>query len=427
MGGARRDPALRCAHGNRGIGDGRAGAPLHAEGMLGGARAILALHFPLAAITRDPPEGAVRPHGITSRHLALENLTEAFELTPDVLHGRFVRHAPVLAAEAARAALDDAGVGFGQIEALLLSTCTGYLCPGLSSYVIERLGLPSNILALDLVGQGCGAALPNLRTAEALLASGRCRRVLAICVEVCSAAFYLDEDPGVLISACLFGDGAGAMVLANEANGKRRIEWKAGSSSHDPSLRDRLRFESKGGMLRNVLSAEVPRLAAEQNERVLRQTLTPPACPRRTFPDGFSTRADAMCSWPLANGWDWPSRTCVGAQACWRSMGTSAAPRFSLSCKRPWRTARRRVTGGWLRSAPASAATARCGRLSREAVRSMKRVVEPELLDQLPPEDPGAMGSRRDLQRLNAWMANPAHRGARTQASFQPRAHSTPD
>jgi predicted naringenin-chalcone synthase len=34
--------------------------------------------------------------------------------------------------------------------------------------------------------------------------------VLSVCVEVSSAAMYLDNDPGVLISACLFGDGAGA-------------------------------------------------------------------------------------------------------------------------------------------------------------------------------------------------------------------------
>ena len=36
----------------------------------------------------------------------------------------------------------------------------------------------------------------------------------------------------------------------------------------------------------------------------------------------------------------------------------------------------------------------------------MNRLVEPELLDQLPPEDPRAIRSRRDLQRLNAWMRN---------------------
>jgi len=38
----------------------------------------------------------------------------------------------------------------------------------------------------------------------------------------------------------------------------------------------------------------------------------------------------------------------------------------------------------------------------------MKRIVEPELLDTLPPGDPRAAGSRRDLRRINAWMHNHA-------------------
>jgi hypothetical protein len=36
----------------------------------------------------------------------------------------------------------------------------------------------------------------------------------------------------------------------------------------------------------------------------------------------------------------------------------------------------------------------------------MQRRVEPELLDTLPADDPGAVRSRRDLQRVNAWMGN---------------------
>jgi len=36
----------------------------------------------------------------------------------------------------------------------------------------------------------------------------------------------------------------------------------------------------------------------------------------------------------------------------------------------------------------------------------MKRIVEPELLDELPPGDPLAVRSRRDLCRVNAWMRN---------------------
>ena len=54
-----------------------------------------------------------------------------------------------------------------EIDAVIISTCTGYLCPGLTSYVSERLGMRHDALALDLVGQGCGTALPDLRTAEA--------------------------------------------------------------------------------------------------------------------------------------------------------------------------------------------------------------------------------------------------------------------
>src|SRR4051794_30325805 len=183
--------------------------------------------------------------GIATRHLALDNLHQAFELTPNALHARFSEYAPLLATQAAERAIADSGSQASEIDAIIISTCTGYLCPGLTSYVSERLGLRPDTLGLDLVGQGCGAALPNLRTAESLLASKRASRVLSVCVEVCSAALYFDNDPGVLISACLFGDGAGAAVLSREPNGKRRIEWKTSASLMKPNDRDLLRFEQK--------------------------------------------------------------------------------------------------------------------------------------------------------------------------------------
>jgi alkylresorcinol/alkylpyrone synthase len=88
--------------------------------------------------------------------------------------------------------------------------------------------------------------------------------VLSICVEVCSAAFYIDDDPGVLISACLFGDGAGAAVLGEGVqNGNRPIRWMRGTTVTNPGVRDLLRFEQRSGMLRNLLSPRVPALAAE--------------------------------------------------------------------------------------------------------------------------------------------------------------------
>ena len=213
-------------------------------------------------------------NGIATRSLALDSLDEIFAIDPNTLHRRFECHAPLLASEAASGALHQAGLQPHAIDAVIISTCTGYLCPGLSSYVMEALGLKQNVLALDLVGQGCGAALPNLRTAEALLSSQQCEAVLSICVEICSAAFYLDNDPGVLISACLFGDGAGAAILTAAPNpAMRSIEWREAHSLHNTDVREALRFEQKDGMLRNVLSPQVPSLAAHHAAIVLETVL----------------------------------------------------------------------------------------------------------------------------------------------------------
>ncbi len=211
-----------------------------------------------------------RDNGIEARRLAVDVLDEVFRIDPDTLSQRFLAHAPRLAEEAARRALAAAGLQPGQIDAVVVSTCTGYLCPGLSGHVIERIGLRHDVSAYDLVGQGCAAALPNLKLGQALLATGSCEFVLSVCVEVSSAAMYLDNDPGVLISACLFGDGAGAAVLGRRAQAVGpRVRWHDSTSLTEPAQRDALKFEQRNGLLRNILTRAVPGLAAEHAGRVL--------------------------------------------------------------------------------------------------------------------------------------------------------------
>ncbi len=216
-----------------------------------------------------------RDNGIEARRLALDSIEEVFAIDPDTLAHRFRKHAPVVAAQAARNALARAQLAPRAIDAIVVSTCTGYLCPGLSGYVVEQLGLRSDVQAFDLVGQGCAAALPNLLLGRALIAAGA-THVLSVCVEISSAAMYLDDDPGVIISACLFGDGAGAAVLARDASAQAktgasaaRITWVDAESSTEPAQRAALMFEQRGGMLRNILTREVPALAAVHARRVL--------------------------------------------------------------------------------------------------------------------------------------------------------------
>src|SRR5438067_1443249 len=65
-------------------------------------------------------------NGIATRHLALDSLAEAFDLDPDILHERFERHAPSLATLAADRALQQAEQLPAAMDAVIVSTCTGY-------------------------------------------------------------------------------------------------------------------------------------------------------------------------------------------------------------------------------------------------------------------------------------------------------------
>lgn len=206
--------------------------------------------------------------GIATRHFAMPDIERVFSLTPDELNEGFRREAPRLAARALASALTQAGLGAGQVDALLICTCTGYLCPGVTSYVAEQLGLRTDVFLQDLVGLGCGAAIPCLRAGQAILAAQPAAVVACVAVEVCSAAFYLDDDPGVLMSACLFGDGAAATIWRGTP-GPRGLRCDSFTTLHQPENRDRIRFEMRGGKLRNLLDAGVPGLAAAAVEQLL--------------------------------------------------------------------------------------------------------------------------------------------------------------
>jgi predicted naringenin-chalcone synthase len=200
-------------------------------------------------------------HGISTRHFAMPEIERVFDKNSDELNSAFRAEAPLLAGRALTAALAKAGLTADKVDALLICTCTGYLCPGLTSYVAENLGIRQDAVLHDLVGLGCGAAIPMLRAASHVLAAKPEAVVACIALEMCSAAFYLDDDPGVIISACLFSDGAAASIWKSTPGpgGIRAFDF---NSLHIPADRDKLRFEQRDGKLRNLLHRSVPELAA---------------------------------------------------------------------------------------------------------------------------------------------------------------------
>ncbi|MCC5839811.1 MAG: stilbene synthase [Opitutales bacterium] len=203
-----------------------------------------------------------RNNGIDGRHFALLPLEDIFERDAESLNRGFEAVAPPLGARALAAALDSAGLAAGDVDALIVCTCTGYLCPGLSSFIAEQAGLRGDAGLFDLAGLGCGAAIPSLRLAAGLAAADPEARIGVIALEVCSAAFYMDDDPGVLISACLFGDGAAAVIVSGTPGQGAAWQFSGFRSLHLPENRQDLRFENSGGKLRNRLHRSVPQTAA---------------------------------------------------------------------------------------------------------------------------------------------------------------------
>lgn len=113
-----------------------------------------------------------------------------------------------LAAAAARAALLDANLSAGDIDAIVLATSTADLTfPSAATMVQAKIGMRQGF-AFD-VQAVCAGFIYALSTANALILSGQAKRVLVIGAESFSKLMdWQDRTTSVL-----FGDGAGALVL----------------------------------------------------------------------------------------------------------------------------------------------------------------------------------------------------------------------
>ncbi|MFQ5844164.1 MAG: type III polyketide synthase, partial [Planctomycetota bacterium] len=207
--------------------------------------------------------------GIDERALACAEPTALVEEDRDAVHERYRTNAVALAAEALRDALERAGRGAADLGALVCCTCTGYLCPGLTSYLAGALGLRADLVYFDLVGMGCAGAVPGLRLASATAAENGLTALVA--VEVCSATAVFDDDPEMIVSNGIFADGAAAALVDHDV--PAALELCDFASVLRPEHRDRLRFTQRRGRMRNRLDRDVPRLAGQAAREVVENLL----------------------------------------------------------------------------------------------------------------------------------------------------------
>ena len=187
-----------------------------------------------------------------------------------------------LAAEAARPALEAAGLPASELGAIVLSTTSpDTVFPSTACHVQRMLGC-SSIPAFD-VAASCSGFLYGLSMADVMIRSGQVKTCLVVAAEVKSRSVDSADDD----TAFLFGDGAGAVVLRGEpeagrlsqgllglrlrADGAQHglITIPAGGSRRPMTLET---VEAKSHTLR-MQGAPLFRLAVKRLEQVIREIM----------------------------------------------------------------------------------------------------------------------------------------------------------
>ncbi len=199
---------------------------------------------------------------IKNRRFALKDLNEVLIEDPDHINRRFERESVSLSAKTLTRALKKAKIHPRSLDFLAVSTCTGYLCPGISSRLIEECGLREDVHCLDIVGMGCGSAIPALESANNFIQANPEGTAATVSTEICSAATFWDDSADLVVSNSIFADGSAAAVLSNSKSRGLASILKFDSATY-PKWRDTLRFKMENGRLRNVLGKAVPEQVAQ--------------------------------------------------------------------------------------------------------------------------------------------------------------------
>lgn len=196
---------------------------------------------------------------IEGRYLYLDPDRVRTDESVDELNARFERGALELGRTALLRCLEGAGWSPGDVDFLATTTCTGRLCPSLDARLIHDLGCRQDIQRVHVGDTGCGSAMVALQQAYNYLQAFPGHRALVLAVEICSAAYYLDDRLESAVAHAIFADGAGALALATEGEGISLLGHRTLFRSEHLEA---MGFTYPGGRPRVILSKEVRRIGA---------------------------------------------------------------------------------------------------------------------------------------------------------------------
>jgi len=146
-----------------------------------------------------------------------------------------------LATEAAMACLRDAGVTAREIDLIIVASASpDYLFPATACIVQHSIGAV-NAAAFDME-IGCTGFIYALATGAQFVAAGMYRKVLVIGAECLSRLVNWSDRT----TCCLFGDGAGAVLLVEGSHGEGLVAFHLGA---DGSGKDLLSLPAGGARM----------------------------------------------------------------------------------------------------------------------------------------------------------------------------------
>ncbi|GFM37396.1 beta-ketoacyl-ACP synthase III [Desulfovibrio psychrotolerans] len=209
--------------------------PCYIRGFGSFAPAKLLTNRDLEKIVDTSDEWIISRTGIEQRHVVVEG-----QCTSD------------LVAEAARAALADAGMQAQNLSHIIVATCTpDAYCPNTACVVEDKLGV-KGLMALD-ISAACSGFVYGLDVARAMVCCKPDAVVLLSGGETMTSRVNW-EDRNTCV---LFGDGAGAVVITSEP-GPDSAQIVDIELSSDGSLRDLLTITGGGSSMPYTLNQPVP-------------------------------------------------------------------------------------------------------------------------------------------------------------------------
>lgn len=158
--------------------------------------------------------------------------------------------------QAATEALANAALTPKDIDMVIVVSCTGFMMPSLSAYLISEMGCKNTTKQLPFAQLGCVGGAAALNRAFDYTSLHRHANVLIVAVEFSSLCFQpSDQNISSFISDTLFGDAAAACVI--KGTGTKGYEMQHTASFILENTERYIAFDVKGTGFHFVLDKQV--------------------------------------------------------------------------------------------------------------------------------------------------------------------------